>query len=92
MAAVLRRTVQLLSLPDADVSLTRYESADELRNEFAAHLHRVEDGADLSDGELLSLQMLFAPTSSLQDVSIGSGWGEEFLALADRFDEAVASA
>jgi hypothetical protein len=92
MAAVLRRTIQLLSQPDADVSFTPYRSADELLHQMAAHLRRVETVPDLSEVELAAVQMLFAPTGSLQDVSISSGRGDEFLVLAARFDEAVEGA
>lgn len=33
----------------------------------------------------------FLPTGPLQELAISSGWGDEFLALADRFDAAVAA-
>lgn len=32
------------------------------------------------------LATLFLPTSGMQELAIRSGWGEEFNALADRFD------
>ena len=35
------------------------------------------------------LSSLFAPTGPIQEVSISSGWGEDFLAIAQRFDTAV---
>ena len=35
------------------------------------------------------LATLFLPTSGLQELAISSGWGDEFNALADRFDEAA---
>lgn len=38
---------------------------------------------------LPDLQLLFAPTGSMQEVSISSGWGDEFLSLSTRFDEAI---
>ena len=34
--------------------------------------------------------VLYLPTGPLQELSLDSGWGEEFVALADRFDAAVA--
>ncbi len=42
-------------------------------------------------GFIVSPQMalLFLPTGPLQEVSINSGWGDEFLELANRFDQAV---
>jgi hypothetical protein len=41
---------------------------------------------------LPELKVLFAPTGSIQEVSVSSGWGEEFLGLAARFDKAAARA
>ena len=35
------------------------------------------------------LKLLFAPTGSIQEVSISSGWGQEFLSLSARFDEVI---
>lgn len=37
----------------------------------------------------LSMKVLFAPTGPIQEVSLNSGWGDEFLALASRFDAAL---
>ena len=39
--------------------------------------------------ELVSLKVLFAPAGPIQELSVSSGWGNEFLALADRFDAAL---
>ena len=36
--------------------------------------------------ELEKIRLLFAPTGSLQDISIDNGWGEEFIKLASVFD------
>jgi hypothetical protein len=37
---------------------------------------------------LFTMSVLFAPTGPIQEVSLSSGWADEFLALADRFDAA----
>jgi hypothetical protein len=39
----------------------------------------------------LTLNVLFAPTGPIQEVSLSSGWGDVFIELADRFDSAMAS-
>jgi len=36
--------------------------------------------------EKLDLVVLFGPTGSIQEVSISSGWGREFLEVGARFD------
>lgn len=38
-----------------------------------------------------TLQVLFAPTGPMQEVSLSSGWGNEFVELADRLDQAIAA-
>ena len=47
---------------------------------------RVENG-DLQ--ALDRLEILFAPTGMLQEVSTDSGWGDEFLDVASDFDRAA---
>lgn len=37
------------------------------------------------------LYVLFAVTGPMQEVSLSSGWGNEFVVLADRFDKAMAA-
>ena len=41
----------------------------------------------LENGSVPDIGVLFAPTGPIQEVSLSSGWGDEFLELADRFDE-----
>lgn len=38
-----------------------------------------------------AMNLLFLPTGPLQELSLSSVWGEEFVALAGRFDHALAS-
>ena len=33
------------------------------------------------------IRVLFAPTGPIQEVSLSSGWGHEFIKLAERFDK-----
>jgi hypothetical protein len=40
----------------------------------------------------LTLNVLFAPTGPIQEVSISSGWADEFLAIAREYDRAAARA
>ena len=37
------------------------------------------------------LRVLFAPTGPIQEAAISSGWGDAFLALANRFDSAIST-
>jgi hypothetical protein len=87
LAAVLRRVSQLLADDDVDTSWSSYE-ADELRDEVGHLLARAESGRPLSAAEWRLAQYLFLPTGPLQETAISSGWGDEFLELAERADEA----
>jgi hypothetical protein len=88
LAVVLRRVAQLLADDDVDTSWSSYE-ADELRDEVGGLLARAESGQPLSEPEWRLAQYLFLPTGPLQETAISSGWGDEFLELADRADEAI---
>jgi len=43
--------------------------------------------ASLENGFVPEIGVLFAPTGPIQEVSLSSGWGDEFLELAERFDK-----
>ena len=88
MVAVLRRIAELLGRDDVDTAWSGYEPS-ELRSEIQSFLERVESGRPLGGTARGRLRVLFAPTGALQDTSLSSGWGEEFIALAGRFDDAV---
>jgi hypothetical protein len=81
---VLREARSLLALPGNDFSWSSWPDA-------AAALAEV-DGliATLEAGRLPS--RLTPPTGPIQEVSISSDWGDEFLTLAARCDAAVLAA
>jgi hypothetical protein len=89
LAAVLRRIVELLSRDDCDVAWSTYDTAEELRSGIEPLLDKAEAGSQLDDRELAHLRFLFLPTGPLQETSLSSGWGAEFLSLAARFDQAT---
>ncbi|WP_028063275.1 AN1-type zinc finger domain-containing protein [Solirubrobacter soli] len=55
---------------------------DDLRDELDGHIAELRAGR----GDTRSMNILFLPTGPLQELSLDSGWGDEFVALADRFD------
>jgi hypothetical protein len=86
LADVLREANVWLSRPDNDFAWSSWDNAEEALAEISAHI------ATLDAGKLppkLNLTVLFAPTGPIQEVSISSGWGDEFLDLAARSDHAV---
>jgi hypothetical protein len=60
------------------------ESDDDLVEELDGHIGALRAG----DADTRGMTVLFLPTGPLQEVSLSSGWGDEFVALADRFDRA----
>lgn len=89
LADVLREATSWLSRPGNDFTWSSWDSADAALAEIAGHI------ASLDAGKLppkLDLTVLFAPTGPIQEVSVSSGWGDDFLALAERFDRAVTRA
>ena len=85
LADVLREARALLALPDNCFDWSSWADRDTALQEVDT-LIAVLDARRLPSR--LTLRVLFAPTGPIQEVSISSGWGQEFLALADRFDRA----
>jgi hypothetical protein len=82
----IKRTTGLLAQPDNDFTNSRWQGGDAAIKELVILSRRVEHG-DLQ--ALDRLGILFAPTGTLQEVSIDSGWGDEFLDVASDFDRAA---
>ena len=89
LANVLREARALLALPGNNFDWSAWEDATAALAEVDRHI------ATLEAGRLpprLLVQVLFAPTGPIQEVSLSSGWADEFLALADRCDVALDAA
>ena len=64
----------------------RLAASDELLlYEIDGHIRALLKGG----GNRVGMTVLFLPTGPLQELSLDEGWGDEFCALADRFDVAV---
>jgi hypothetical protein len=79
---------KLVSLPDNDFTWSSWEDSADAREEIDGVLERLQTGQPPGNG---AMNILFAPTGPLQEVSLSSGWGDHFLELADKFDAALAS-
>ena len=86
MVSVLRETQAIFRRPENDFVWSEWDDANEAISEIESHIAAIErDDASM----LWDLALLFAPTGSIQEVSLSSGWGDEFLSLAKRFDQAA---
>jgi hypothetical protein len=81
---VLKQTRQMLAMPDNDFSWSSWEDQKAALDEIDAHIEQVLAGV------VPDIRILYAPTGPIQEVSLSSGWGHEFIVLADRFDNAMA--
>jgi hypothetical protein len=75
----------LITLPGSCFDWSSWEDADAAVREIDGLVRVLEGGRSPSR---LSMSVLFAPTGPIQEVSLSSGWAEEFLAIAERFDAA----
>ena len=86
LASVLREARYLLALPGNDFAWSSWVDADAALTEVDGLIAALEAGRLPSR---LTVSVLFAPTGPIQEVSLSSGWADEFLALAARCDVAV---
>jgi hypothetical protein len=84
LIAVLRDARKLLALPENDFAWSSWEDREAALAEVDGHI------ATLERGSVPDLSVLFLPTGPIQEVSLSSGWGPEFLSLAERFDREIA--
>ena len=59
---------------------------DEIAADLSAALQALDDGGTLDKD---NLRMHFAPTGPIQETAMESGWADEYLKLAELFDDAI---
>jgi hypothetical protein len=75
----------LLAQPSNDFTWSSWKDADAALAEVDSIIAQLRAGVRLDPTDL---SVIFAPTGPAQEVSISSGWGEAFIAVADQFDAA----
>jgi hypothetical protein len=86
LVSILREAEDFLKRPTNDFAWSTWDNAAEALREIDGFISRIESG-DMS--KRTDLEILFMPTGPIQEVSVSSGWGQEFLVLAERFDAAM---
>ncbi len=89
LISVFEETRELLADPGNDFTWSSWVGREDALRELDGILSSLWCGVLPKS---LSMEVLYAPTGPIQEVSLSSGWGEAFLALAERFDEAMALA
>jgi hypothetical protein len=83
---ILRDARVLLQRPGNDYAWSGWDSPEEGLGEIDSFIARLERGVL---PESVYLEVLFAPTGPVQEVSLSGGWEREYMKLADRFDAAI---
>lgn len=83
LCAVMEEARRLVCRPGNDFSWSGWEEEADAAREIDGIIFQLKSG-QLPDPS--QMRVLFAPTGPLQELSMSSGWGQEFLLLADRFD------
>ena len=81
LITVLRQARVLLALESNDFSWSSWKDQNHAISEIDSIITSLENGS------IPEIGVLFAPTGPIQEVSLSSGWGQEFLELAERFDK-----
>jgi hypothetical protein len=89
LTEVLRDARELLGRPENDFAWSSWTDGPHAIRELDALIAHLEAG---ERPQRLTLEVLFAPTGPIQEVSLSSGWAETFHALAGRLDAALAKA
>jgi hypothetical protein len=80
---ILMEARALLARPDNDFSRSSWHDADHALAEIDGLTSQFHAGKLPTH---LAISILFAPTGPMQETSLSSGWSQEFLILASRFD------
>jgi hypothetical protein len=84
LIGVLLEARQWLVRQENDFSWSSWEDAFAALAEVDALISELRSG---SLPPKLDLEVLFAPTGPIQEVSLSGGWGKQFLSLASRLDD-----
>jgi hypothetical protein len=84
---VLQEVRALLALPSNDFAWSSWADAEAALAELDDFIAYIENGQKFAS---LDLSVLFAATGPICEVSVSSGWGDEYCEVAARFDGAFA--
>lgn len=76
----------LLAHPENDFDWSSWQDEEDALAEIDGIIANLRAG---ETPDTATMHVLFAPTGPMQEVSLSSGWGNRFLELAERFDEAI---
>lgn len=86
IVTILKEVKDIIDSPNTDVIWSGYETVKEAIEDLDLYIKKMSQS---DEAVIEDVKYLFAPTGRLQEISIDSGWGDEFLEIAERFDELI---
>ncbi|MVP02561.1 hypothetical protein [Paenibacillus lutrae] len=83
---LIKDVINEIDVESTDVTWSKYDCTEELLNELRTYIDKILTN---DDSVLQELKLCFAPTSSLQEISIENGWEDKFLEFAKKFETIV---
>lgn len=83
LRTLLEEVVVIIETSDTNLAWSGYDSEAEIILALRDHIEKLGVNELTTIAEI---KLLFAPTSSLQDIAIQSGWGEDFLVISSKVD------
>jgi hypothetical protein len=83
---LLQEARRYLALPGNDFTRSSWRNTTEAQSEIDSLISRLESGNPPGRSDVA---VLFASTGDIQEVSLSSGWGKQFLEVAEKMDAAV---
>ncbi len=81
---LLKEVVSIIEKSELNLVLSYYNTKEEILLELYEYIKKLELTEFI---KIDRIKILFAPTSSLQDIAIHSGWGKEFLVISSKVDD-----
>ena len=86
LITILNKIKAIIEKNTTSVAWSRFESKEEVISKLDNHIERIQSH---KFNKMWDLVILFAPTGSLQEISISNGWEDVYLVLASEFDTAI---
>ncbi len=83
---ILEVVKEIIKATDTDFIWTGFDSEEEIINELDHHILKLkmEDFSEIED-----LIVWFLPTADIQEISLSSGWNDQYLFISEIFDKAI---
>ena len=84
LTRILEDIKRLVDSPYTVIDWSKYNTVEDVLRDLDSFIKRLNSQ---DESAIEELEFFFAPTGSLQEIYIGSGWGEKYLEIANRFEE-----